>query len=118
VLYYTQRIPEVDALLRIAANPSKWQRGHTAFRAVRAQTLRKPGSDRECVLLLAELVAKVTYNASDPAPDDPFDEDSGWWIPALLRDLMKHIQDPDFDAKAWDLLSSGSWFQGPLRNEN
>jgi hypothetical protein len=32
------------------------------------------------LLLLAEMVAKVTYNATDP-PDE-FDENSGWWIAA------------------------------------
>jgi hypothetical protein len=29
-------------------------------------------------LVLAELVAKVTYNETNP--DDEFDEDSGWWV--------------------------------------
>jgi hypothetical protein len=38
------------------------------------------------LLLLAEIAAKVMYNATQP--DDPFDEDSGWWLAPCLRELL------------------------------
>jgi hypothetical protein len=51
---------------------------------------------------LAELVAKVTYNATDPP--DRFDEDSGWWIAACLRDLVDRLGDEEFSEAAWSAL--------------
>jgi len=54
---------------------------------------------------LAELVAKVTYNAT--SPDDDFDEDSGWWIGRLLKDVLEAAGDADFATTAWSLLAEG-----------
>jgi len=54
------------------------------------------------LLSLAELVAKVTYNAVDP-PDE-FDEDSGWWIAASLRAFVERWNDTNFSEAAWSAL--------------
>ena len=54
------------------------------------------------LLSLAELVAKVTYNAVDP-PDE-FDEDSGWWIAASLRGFVDLWMDDEFSKVAWSAL--------------
>jgi hypothetical protein len=53
-------------------------------------------------LELAELVAKVTYNAVDPS--DPFDHDAGWMIPASLRWFVDTWQDEKFSQAAWSAL--------------
>jgi hypothetical protein len=57
----------------------------------------------DCLLSLAELVAKVTYNAAEPP--DPFDEDSGWWIAASIRGFVDHRwKDQEFSEAAWSAL--------------
>ena len=103
------RMAPVENVLAIAADPARWDEAHAAFRAVRAWTVRfeRPGAPRGPialgVLLLAELTAKVAYNAS--APVDPFDEDSGWWLAANLRDVVEQAADAGFEERAWRALT-------------
>jgi hypothetical protein len=54
-------------------------------------------------LLLAELVAKVTYNSTNP-PDE-FDEDSGWWVAPCLKDILDFVDDEQFSTAAWAVLT-------------
>ena len=56
------------------------------------------------LLALAELVAKVTYSATDP-PDE-FDEDSGWWIAPCLKGFLDSLNDSEFSNAAWAALCS------------
>ncbi len=101
-----------EQVLYDAEHQSMWADGHRAFDTLRQSTLRLEGrrgrlDDGEqlqiSVLSLAELVAKVTYNAANPA--DPFDEDSGWWIAKILRDLVDHRwTDEAFSKEAWSAL--------------
>ncbi|WP_162656003.1 hypothetical protein [Tuwongella immobilis] len=107
--------PVIDEAIQIARTPSLWAEGHRLFDRIRSLTLRLDGDDDlglsgdsklllGHVVSLAELVAKVTYNASDPA--DPFDEDSGWWIVECLRGFVDHVwTDKDFSAAAWEALA-------------
>jgi hypothetical protein len=48
---------------------------------------------------LAELTAKVTYNATHP-PDE-FDEDCGWWIAVYLKRLLDSLHDDSFSQRMW-----------------
>lgn len=93
-----------------------WKNGHQIFSTLRNVTLkldnlRKSGRLSEdeklfaSILSLAELVAKVIYNATNP-PDE-FDEDSGWWIAACLRGFVDHQwSDERFAKAAWSALCS------------
>lgn len=107
----------VGHVLQIADTPSDWTKAHRAFSAVRDEALRFEELQRrgclteqqslyQRVLLLAELVAKVTYNASHPI--DPFDEDSGWWIASELRVFVDQYWPTDeaFGEAAWKALTS------------
>ena len=84
-------------VLEIAATSKRWREAHDAFTAVRRLTLQqeKLGDEKDPLayglLHLAENVAKVAYNASDPAA--PFDDDAGWWIAQNTNWLLKQIQD-------------------------
>jgi hypothetical protein len=100
-------------ILETAENPRWWANGHRCFDLLRDQTLkfgdlrRNRGltKDQEVVahlLSLAEIVAKVTYNAVDPP--DPFDKDSGWWIAASLRAFIDMWNDEEFSETAWSAL--------------
>jgi hypothetical protein len=102
-----------ERILYTADHPSQWANGHRCFDLIRAETLkcedlRRRGSltnDHEIfasLLSLAELVAKVTYNAVDP-PDE-FDEDSGWYIAASLRGFVELWKDDEFSKAAWSAL--------------
>jgi hypothetical protein len=107
-LSYLPTIPEVEAVLQIAEDPSRWPEAYEAFSAVRALTLQAEGQAGgqlyPQVLGLAELVAKVTYNASEDIA--PFDPDSGWWIAVVLKNIVDEADDPEFAVKAWAVLSS------------
>jgi hypothetical protein len=108
------QLKQIDRVLRIADRPEEWKKAHDAFSWVREQTLkldkeREHGSTDEQkilggVLSLAELVAKVTYNATEP--DDGFDEDSGWRIASNLRAAVNWWKDEDFTQAAWSALAS------------
>jgi hypothetical protein len=110
-----EKYKQIDRMLRIADRREEWSKAYEAFDSLRDLTLkldrrrlREPGEERkvanteEAVVALAELVAKVTYNATDP--DDEFDEDSGWWIAFSLRAFVDSWKDKDFAQAAWAAL--------------
>jgi hypothetical protein len=100
-------IEELRATIRI---PSYWSKGHRVFSALRVQTLKLEGrwwrTARQNALLrllyLAENVAKVVYNATDPT--DEFDEDSGAWVVVCLKNLVDFWADEAFSNAAWDAV--------------
>jgi len=100
----------IEHAIRIANAPDKWGKAHDAFSTLRDATLeledqRSLGIKQTLLLkhlLLAELVAKVTYNSTNP-PDE-FDEDSGWWIAPCLRDILDSLNDEQFSNAAWSVL--------------
>lgn len=105
-----------ERVLYDADNQRMWADAHRAFDNLRKATLqledlqkkRRLTKDEELlagILLLAENVAKVTYNATDP-PDE-FDEDSGWWIAACLKGFVDNVwHDDAFSKAAWLRLCS------------
>jgi hypothetical protein len=105
-----------NQVLTVADHENMWKSGHQVFDTLRDTTLRLgelrrgTGLTKEeellaSVVLLAELVAKVIYNATNP-PDE-FDEDSGWWIAAYLRGFVDHRwSDDHFATAAWSALCS------------
>jgi hypothetical protein len=108
---------QFERTLYTADHPRKWACGHRCFDSLRRKVLKfdelqrsgRLSKDDELVhhvLLLAELVAKVTYNAADPP--DPFDEDSGWWLAPGLKGFVDHWwpDDQRFSEAAWSALSS------------
>ena len=108
------RSPAIDHILYVADRARKWKGAHAAFSAARREVLildklarlgglAEDQKTRLHVLALAELVAKVTYNAIDP-PDE-FDEDSGWWIARCLRGFV-NPRDQAFAEAAWAALCS------------
>lgn len=101
-------------LLRIAENPTTWASGHREFDHLRRDVLKMDEVRRargwtgeeellSSLISLAELVAKVTYNAA--RPPDPFDEDSGWWIASSLRAFVNYWKDESFARAAWRALT-------------
>jgi hypothetical protein len=101
----------VERAISIANSPNEWGKAHDVFSALRKATLEleqlKARSPQQALLLnlllLAELVAKVTYNST--SPPDEFDEDSGWWIAPCLKDILDSVSDEQFSAAAWSVLS-------------
>jgi hypothetical protein len=100
-------------ILETAENPQWWAKGQGCFDLLRNETLKYDDLRRKGkltkeqdvyarLLLLAEFVAKVTYNASDPK--DEFDEDSGWWIAVVLNGFVKMWGDAEFSKAAWSAL--------------
>lgn len=75
------RVPaEIVDLYEIIDDKRRWKEAHGQFQKIRLLTLYKKGQFvHEAYLLLAENIAKVTYNLSGGA--SPFDHDCGWYIP-------------------------------------
>ena len=104
-----------DQVLRTADGRAMWGNGNRDFSMIRRETLRVDElarqrnltTDEELLrglLVLAELVAKVTYNATQPP--DPFDNDSGWWIASSIRTFVNNVwREDDFSKAAWSALS-------------
>jgi hypothetical protein len=98
----------VDAVLALTNNPARWAEAHDAFSYVRDHVLEQDrrGASRDelrlRVLLVAEIAAKVTYNASG-APR-PFDADSGSWLATNARAVVDHVGSPAFEAEVWSAL--------------
>jgi hypothetical protein len=56
------------------------------------------------MLYMAELVAKLSYNAA--LPSDEFDEDTAAWVAHHLRGFARHIgDDAAFMDMAWKALA-------------
>jgi hypothetical protein len=97
-------MPAIERLLVLAGKRYLWWDAKDQFYTLRALTL-SPHLTRlqEALLMLAENVAKVTYNATNPP--GPFDADTGWWIGANVRDIATEIGDPVFTEAAWKTLA-------------
>jgi len=105
------RVPAAERVLAVGRDGRSWGRAHDIFSEVRREVLRLedlPRLSREervvlRLLFVAEQVAKVVYNATDP--EDPFDEDSGWWIAECFKGYLDLLRGNDSLAVAWSILS-------------
>ena len=89
---YIKDIPtSIKELFPIIDNKDRWKEAHDQFTKIRRFLLDNQKYQPEFYLPLAELVAKVTYNASGlPAP---FDSDSGHYIPSFALKTTEHFDD-------------------------
>lgn len=100
----------ISRVQQIGGDRAQWGAAHGAFSQLRKLLISSEGvsdlSNKQELLLsvtsLAENVAKVIYNATDP--EDEFDEDSGWWIVECLLHCAVHIERADFKNLAWAFL--------------
>jgi hypothetical protein len=90
--HYIGNIPTaVKELFPIIENKARWREAHAQFSRIRLFLLDHKAYQPEAYLFLAELVAKVTYNASgEPAP---FDRNSGHYIPSLALKTVEYFDD-------------------------
>lgn len=108
-------VPEIEHVAALAADSERWAEAHKAFTAVRKLRLpegRKPMNEAyNALLLVAEITAKIIYNASGaPAP---FDSDSPWWLPPNARDFVRAVADDAFAHEVWCALTGGATRAGP-----
>jgi len=101
---YLEDIPEpVLELFPIIDDKDKWKNAREQFTKIRAFGLANQGYCKE-YLRLAELVAKITYNASgEPAF---FDRNSGHYIACFAFKIMEYFDDAilELDVKSAVLL--------------
>jgi len=90
--HYIKNIPTpIIDLYPIIANKDRWREAHEQFSKIRQFFLDNKNYQPESYLILAELVAKITYNASgQPAP---FDSDSGHYIARSALRATEHFDD-------------------------
>jgi len=101
-----RQIPELNSVIAVASDPSRWAEAHKVFSDIRRLTLkeeRKRTNDIYYSLLyIAENTAKTVYNASG-APR-PFDYDSPWWLAQNVRSLIEAVGDSRFEDRVWSVL--------------
>lgn len=89
---YVSIIPQsIVGLKSIIKDRSRWKEAHKQFSEIRIFSLDNKSYEPEGYLFLAELVAKITYNASGELA--PFDHDSGWHIPTLAVETAQYFND-------------------------
>lgn len=89
---YIKIVPRpIKELFSIIDNPDRWKEAHGQFVKIRMFLLDNKDYRPEVYLLLAEMVAKVTYNASGESA--PFNKDSGWHIPRLALQAASFFKD-------------------------
>lgn len=87
--YITEIPTPVADLYSMIDDKNRWKEAHKKFSAIRVFSLENKNYKPENYLRLAELVAKVTYNASvEPAP---FDSDSGHYISSLALKTVEYF---------------------------
>jgi len=105
----------VEQLLACAKDPVRWGEGRHHFRSLRDKGLELDKREKlqpsglsfaeegeRCLLGLAEIVTKITYNASNPP--DSFDEDTGWWLARGLKINLDHLANPELSRLAYERL--------------
>jgi hypothetical protein len=99
-------------LYPIIDDKNRWKEAHEQFTKIRVFGLANKKYKPEIYIRLAELVAKVTYNASgEPAP---FDKDSGYYIPSFALKASEHFNDNKLEEKVKSsilLFSSNKGFE-------
>lgn len=90
--HYIKNIPtSISELYPIIDDKDHWKEAHEQFTKIRVFGLENKNYEPDNYLRLAELVAKVTYNASGQTA--PFDSDSGHYIASLALKATEHFDD-------------------------
>ena len=94
-------------MISIARTRHAWPQSRTAFDALRELTLTDAGVSGtpnlyKSVLVLAENVAKVTYNATGGSA--PYDHHAGWRVAANVWRIVELHPNQAFEARVWHLL--------------
>jgi hypothetical protein len=89
---YVLNVPsQIKALYEIIDDQNRWKEAHEQFTEIRKFLLANEKFSPAHYLHLAELVAKVTYNATGlPAP---FDSDSGWYIASFASQAAQQLEE-------------------------
>ena len=116
-------IAQIQNVIAFARMPDEWanststdkrKKAHNFFDSVRRLTSEEEQKDIKDkryinLLSLAENVAKVTYNAY--GYDAPFDHHAGWWIVVNSKIIAEIVNDTDFSATAWKVLTNEVYFE-------
>src|SRR5690606_16263709 len=90
--HYVKDIPtSIIDLYPIIDDKDRWKEAHEQFTKIRMFGLENKNYEPENYLRLAELVAKVTYNASGQFA--PFDSDSGHYIASFALKATEYFDD-------------------------
>lgn len=90
--HYIKNIPNsISELYPIIDDKGCWKEAHEQFTKIRVFALENKNYEPENYLRLAELVAKVTYNASGQSA--PFDSGSGYHIASLALKATEYFDD-------------------------
>jgi len=101
---YINKVPnQIKELYHIVENEKNWDKAHDQFSKIRIFSLTNRNFQPESYLLLAEKIAKITYNESGLAA--PFDKDSGWWIAICAKHTADHFDDSSLNKEILRILT-------------
>jgi len=97
----------ISDLIEVTFDESRWLEAENIFHSIRGRTIenerkKRYGAIDQLVLDIAELTAKITFNATKVSA--PFDKDVGWYVAPALKRICVKINVPDFEEKCWSLL--------------
>jgi hypothetical protein len=100
---YIKEVPtEVSNIYAIIDDEDRWAEAHNQFTKIRQFNLKNKDYKPESYLLLAEMVAKVTYNSSRlPAP---FDHDNGWHIASLALKAAQYFDEEHLEEEVKSVI--------------
>jgi hypothetical protein len=94
---------EIAGLYDIAHDEKRWKDSHDQFGRIRQFYLNHRTFRPETYLLLAEKVAKITYNLSGQSA--PFDSNSGDYIPSLAIETADYFNNKKITAEIERILT-------------
>ena len=90
---YIDNVPQlITELYDLTSDEQEWGKAHEQFTKIRRYSLANSDYQPESYLILAERVAKTTYNESGLSA--PFDHHSGWAMAYLATKTADHFDDP------------------------
>jgi hypothetical protein len=98
-------VPAVENVRTIALATERWPEAYNAFGVIRELGLSSQSQPplMQEFLSLAELVAKVTYNATGHSA--PFDHNAGWKLVKALHGICELHNCSKFTVQSWHIVS-------------
>ena len=102
--HYIESIPQqVRELYDLTEDEQEWGKAHEQFTKIRRFVLANPDYQPNSYLILAERVAKTTYNESGLSA--PFDHDSGWAMAYLAIKTAEYFDDSFLNTEIQRILT-------------
>jgi hypothetical protein len=98
----TRIVPEIDQLLKVAEDPTRWHEALQSLDSLRGITIVDKNVLHHEIVDMAQKVAKITHNTS--GQPDPFPDDIGYRLIVDLHQIVGLVDNDAFTSHVWDKL--------------